>query len=35
MVMAGDEVSLGDIVGALYGVVTEAQMRNGDTARLL
>ena len=35
VVVAGNKVCLGDVVGALYGVVTEAQVRNGDTAGLL
>ena len=34
-VVAGDEVSLIDVVGALYRLVAEAQVRNGDAAGLL
>ena len=33
--MAGHEVSLVDVVGALDGLVAEAQVRNGDAAGLL
>ena len=33
--MAGNEVSLVDIVGALYRVVAETKVGDGDTARLL
>ena len=34
-VVAGDKVSLVDVVGALNRLVTETQVRNGDTAGLL
>ena len=34
-VMAGDKVRLGDIVGGLDGLITEAQVRYGYAARLL